>query len=131
MFPKVHKPENPGRPVTSYVNCHTTSISQHNVHYLQSHVQELKSCVKDPTDFIKIKKNTTFETTLKRKNKPTMVIITFLKLILTLNNFIFNCKTYLQIKGCAMGTKCAPTYANIFMGMFEKKLHLPFNSRKM
>ena len=53
------------------------------------------------------------ETTLKHKNKPTMVIITFLKIILTLNNFIFNCK-----KGCAMGTKCVPTYTNIFMGMF-------------
>ena len=36
------------------------------------------------------------ETTLKRKNKPTRAIITFLKLILTLNSFIFNCKNYLQ-----------------------------------
>ena len=60
------------------------------------------------------------ETTFKRKNKPTRVIITFLKLILTLNNFIFNFKSYLQIKGCAMGSKCASTYANNFMGIFEK-----------
>ena len=61
-----------------------------------------------------------FETTLKRKNLQTKVIISFLKLILTLNNFIFNCTNFLQIKGCAMGTKCAPTYANIFMGIFEE-----------
>ena len=53
------------------------------------------------------------ETTLKRKNKPTRIIITFLKLILTLSNFIFNSKNYLQIKGCAMGAKCAHTYTNI------------------
>ena len=33
------------------------------------------------------------ETTLKRKNKPSRVIITFLKLILTLNNFILTVKT--------------------------------------
>ena len=37
------------------------------------------------------------------------VITTFLALILTLNNFIFNCKNYLQIKGCAMETICAPS----------------------
>ena len=44
-------------------------------------------------------------------------VITFLALILTLNNFIFNSKFYLQIKGCAMGTICAPTYANICLSL--------------
>lgn len=38
------------------------------------------------------------ETTLKRKSEPTKVITAFLKLILTLNNFNFNCKNYLQVK---------------------------------
>ena len=57
---------------------------------------------------------------LKRKNLQTKVIISFLKLILTLNNFIFNCKNVLQIKRCAMGTKSAPTYAKIFMGITEE-----------
>ena len=52
---------------------------------------------------------------------PTRVITTFLFLILTLNNFIFNGINYLQRTGCAMGTKCAPSYANIFMGMFEER----------
>ena len=33
---------------------------------------------------------------------------------------------YLQKKGCAMGTKCAPSYANIFIGWFEEKLIFPF-----
>ena len=51
---------------------------------------------------------------------PTRVITTFLTLSLTLNNFIFNGINYLQTKGCAMGTKCALTYANIFMGKFEE-----------
>ena len=36
------------------------------------------------------------------------VIHTFLTLILTLNNFIFNDENYIQINGCSMGTKCAP-----------------------
>ena len=43
-----------------------------------------------------------------KKSIATKVITTFLALILTLNNFIFNCKHYLHIKGCAMGTICAP-----------------------
>ena len=64
------------------------------------------------------------ETTLTKNKTPislSNVIQTFLRLILTLNNFIFNGKNYLQTKGCAMGTKCAPNYANIFMGDFESK----------
>ena len=63
------------------------------------------------------------ETTPKRKNLPTRVIINFLKLILTLKNFIFNCTNSLQIKQCGMGTKCVPSYANIFMGIFEVNTH--------
>ena len=44
------------------------------------------------------------------KTLPTKIITTFQALILTLNNFAFNLNFYLQIKGCAMGTICAPTY---------------------
>ena len=54
----------------------------------------------------------------------------FLALILTLNDFIFNSKFYLQIKGCAMGTICAPSYANIFMSEFEEKHIYPLIKNK-
>ena len=37
------------------------------------------------------------------------------------NNFVFNCKNYLQTKGCAMGTICAPVYANISIEYFARK----------
>ena len=58
---------------------------------------------------------------------PTVKIVTtLLTLILTLNNFVFNGIHYLQKLGCAMGTKCAPNYANIFMGDFEEKYIYPF-----
>ena len=53
MFPKVHKEVNPGRPVVSSIDCHTTKISKDTDHQLQSHVKELKSYVKDSTDFIR------------------------------------------------------------------------------
>ena len=56
-----------------------------------------------------------------KKTISTKVITTFLALILTLNNFVFDCIHYLQIRGFAMGTICAPAYANIFMASFELK----------
>ena len=65
------------------------------------------------------------ETLNNQAKKPiaTRVIIKFLYPILTLNNFVFNGINYIQKKSCAMGTICAPAYANIFMGKFEK-LHI-------
>ena len=56
----------------------------------------------------------------KEKTVSAKVIKTFLSLILTLNNFVFNCTYYLQTMGCAMGTICAPSYANIFMANFKQ-----------
>ena len=60
------------------------------------------------------------------KTVVTQVIITFLSLILTLNNFVFNPINYLQIMGCAMSTICAPAYTNIFMAEFEKQHIYPY-----
>ena len=56
-----------------------------------------------------------------KKTTATKVITTFLALILTLNNFIFNSKHFLQTKGSAIGTICTPSYANILMDLFERK----------
>ena len=61
------------------------------------------------------------------KNKiATKVITTFLLLILTISNFVFNCNNYAQTKGCAMGTICAPCHANIFLDHFKKYKYLYF-----
>ena len=45
------------------------------------------------------------DTILKRKNLQTKVIISFLKLILTLNNFIFNCTNFFRNKRMCNGNK--------------------------
>ena len=58
------------------------------------------------------------------------VISSFLWLILTLNNFQFNDKNFIQTSGSSMGTKCAPTYANIFMGWFEETFIYPLLTNK-
>ena len=66
----------------------------------------------------------------EQKTVASKVLTTFLALILTLNNFIFNSKLYLQIKGCAMDTICAPAYTNIFMAYFEDKFIYPLIDAK-
>ena len=49
-------------------------------------------------------------------------LIDLLDMVLTKNNFQFNKQNYLQIGGTAMGTRVAPTYANLFMANLEEKL---------
>ena len=159
LLPKIHKPNNPGRPVVSSINCHTERISQ----YVDSHLQPLNKAlptyVQDSTDFIKKLENlpeelpndailVTLDVGSLYTNIPneegieavksyfraraapndnvlSKVIATFLTLILTLNNFVFNDKNYVQTNGASMGTKCAPTYASLFMGRFEETHILP------
>ena len=60
-----------------------------------------------------------------KKTIATKVITTFLALIVSLNNFIFNSKHFLNTKGSAMGAICAPSYANILIDHFERKCIYP------
>ncbi|KAL9972935.1 hypothetical protein ACROYT_G019335 [Oculina patagonica] len=46
-------------------------------------------------------------------------ICDLIRMILNCNNFTFNDKHYLQIHGTAMGTRMAPSYANLFLAKFE------------
>ena len=57
--------------------------------------------------------------TLSNKHIPTETLCDLLRMILTLNKFTFNQQHYLQIHGTAMGTKMVPSFANLFLGMFE------------
>ena len=49
-------------------------------------------------------------------------IIEFSELVLTSNHFKFLGQNYLQMSGTAMGTKMAPSYANLFMGVLEQQM---------
>ena len=49
------------------------------------------------------------------------------QLILTMNSFCFNGTYYLQIHGTAMGTRMAPSFANLFMGKLECEFLLTQN----
>jgi hypothetical protein len=50
-------------------------------------------------------------------------ILDALDIILKRNVFYFNDKFYQQIKGTAMGTKVAPTYATLVLGFLEETLY--------
>ena len=47
-------------------------------------------------------------------------ICDLIQMILGMNHFNFNNQRFLQIHGTAMGTRMAPSYANLFMGTLEK-----------
>ena len=53
---------------------------------------------------------------------PTSFLMTLIRLVLECNAFEFDKKFFLQLFGTAMGTRMAPTYANIFMGCHEASL---------
>lgn len=52
--------------------------------------------------------------------RPDEELLKLLDINLTRNDFMFDGKFYLQIKGTAMGKKFAPAYANIFMANWEE-----------
>ena len=53
-------------------------------------------------------------------DKMTLPPNTMTKLVLEQNYFQFADRMYHQIQGTAMGTKMAPSYANIFMAELEE-----------
>ena len=57
--------------------------------------------------------------TRSHKTIPSNTLCDLIRMILTMNNFCFNYNHYLQIHGTAMGTKMAPSFANLFLGQFE------------
>ena len=60
----------------------------------------------------------------RRENKqvPTDFLYRLMMFVLTLNIFEFNGELWLQKHGTAIGTRAAPTLANLFMGAWEDRL---------
>ena len=52
ISPGIHKEWNPGCPVVSSINCHTSNISKYIDYLLQPIVEEIPSYVKDNNDVI-------------------------------------------------------------------------------
>ena len=59
---------------------------------------------------------------LKDKSIPSSYLVKLLKIVMDCNIFKFNNEYWIQLIGTSMGTRVAPTYANIFMGKLEKEI---------
>ena len=155
LLPKIHKPNNPGRPIISGCDSPTDRLSSFIDTHLKPLCSSLPSYIKDTNHFLQTIFNittplppNTILATIDVKSLYTniphdegiratlealytkhgrmwplrKVIHQFLIHILKENYFTFNDQLYLQKHGTAMGTKMAPSFANIFMGTLEESL---------
>jgi len=67
----------------------------------------------------------------EQPTEPTHYLMEMIEQILTLNHFTFDGEHYLQTQGTAMGTKMAPSYANIFMTDLEERMLSSTTARPM
>ena len=152
LLPKIHKPNNPGRPIVNGIGSVTEKISAYVDTYLKKYTPRIPSHIKDTTHFLNILKHLEVQNTdllvtidvkslytniphtegiaaitrmLEETNLDTlqrMFITNLAYQVLTKNYFLFNGQIYRQIQGTAMGTKMAPNYAIIFMHYLEQNL---------
>ena len=146
FLPKIHKGITPlpGRPIISANVFPTEKITKFIDHFLNTLSILNKSYVKDTTHFLTLINDAATSSHLTQRHftptSPTLrgsklprrpwensdqtlifsvSLIKLLECILTKNNFQFDNQHYLQIKGCAMGTRVAHRCANTYMGKFE------------
>lgn len=142
----------PGRPIVSDCGSETYQTAEFIDYYLNPLSTRHPSYIKDTYHFIEVVKNlivptdsmffsidveslyTNIDTPsgiaavkkiLKKYpdiTRPDRAILKLLEINLTKNDFEFNGKFYLQIKGTAMGKKFSPAYANIFMANWEEEI---------
>lgn len=141
----------PGRPIVSDCGSETYQTTEYIDFYLNPLSMKHPSFVKDTYDFInsikklKIPPNSFFfsmdvdnlytnipivagiqcvREAFERypdPSRPDKELLELLKINLIRNDFVFNEKFYLQIKGTAMGKRFAPAYANLFMANWERE----------
>lgn len=141
----------PGRPIVSDCESETYATAELLEHYLHPFSTIHPAYIKDTYHFLDILKTHTFPiqsflftmdvealyTNIDIKkgiravkeifkkhpdiNRPDKEIIKLLEVNLYRNDFEFDYKYYLQIKGTAMGKRFAPSYANIFMASWERE----------
>ena len=58
---------------------------------------------------------------------PTADLCLLIRLVLSMNSFVFNDTCYVQIPGTAMGTLVAPLYPNLFQGKLEHEFQETHN----
>ena len=150
LLPKIHKLGNPGRLIISSCDAPTERISKFVDHHLRPLVRTIPSYIKDTTDFLMKVQSLPSDTLLitldvsslytnilhvegiaaciealntgETQSPPTADLAELISEILNKNAFFFGEQHYLQVHGTAMGTRMAPSYANLFMAQLERRL---------
>jgi len=160
FLPKIHKPNDPGRPIVSACSCPTELISSYLDKIMAPIVRSLSSYVKDSQHALQMFRD--FNFLGEDKLIFTMDIISLYTVIpngeglLALKHFFdlrtvkesssetvlrlaelvltLNCfsfaDNYKQINGVAMGAKTGPIYANLFVGYIEHRFLTQYNGPK-
>lgn len=140
----------PGRPIVSDCGSETYATAEYIEFFLNPISTRHPSYIKDTYDFIGKIKNLTLPpdcllftididslytnidtpagleavkewfSRYPDKNRPDQFLLKLLDINLNKNDFQFDSKFYLQVKGTAMGKRFAPSYANIFMARWEE-----------
>ena len=127
------------RPIVAGPNCVTSRLSSSFLDVLlKPLLKHVKSYVRDDTDFLDKVPKTTADSkillTLDIRNmypnidndlgqEATEFCSKSFEDSTGINTFTFNNRTYLQIKGCSMGSKVSPTYVTLVMAYWELKLY--------
>lgn len=150
LLPKIHKVDNPGRPIVSACSCPTERISLYLHETLKPMVEALPSYVKDSSHALRILQgiqlgDSPLLFTMDVKSLYTSIphqeglkalrhfldkrtemipstdaILRLAELVLTLNCFEFDGAFYLQTRGVKMGSRFGPIYACLFVGYVEE-----------
>ena len=149
MLPKIHKPNNPGRPIVNGIGSITEGISAYVDQQIRYLVPRIQSYLKDTTNLLKLILGKQLATkdllvTIDVQSLYTNILHTqgiqalnrlleeahtdprkkllisrLVNLVFTNNCLTFNNNFYRQIQGTALGTRMALSYANIFMKYIE------------
>jgi len=141
-----------GRPIVSDCGSESYQIAEFLDHYLNPLSHKHDSYLKDTYDFLQKVKSIRLEepcglftldveglytnidaemglnaveeilNRFPNKTRPDREILRLLELSLTKNDFEFDGRQYLQIKGTAMGKRFAPAYADIYMAAWEETI---------
>lgn len=149
-LPKIHKNNNPGRPIVNSIGSITEKISCYVDEQIKDLAKKVPSYIKDTSDFLRqLEKMTIQETDILvtvdvsslytniLHNEGLQAINDWMQengvskqqrefttklasLVLKSNYFEFNNRIFYQKQGTAMGTKMAPNYAIIYMHKIEE-----------
>ena len=141
MLPKIHKANNPGRPIVSAVSCPTSQIATYLDHLLTPIVKQLPTYVFNNFRFTRAHRYLftmdvkSLYTVIPHKDgllalkhfldkreiqvPPTATLVRLAELVLTTNAFLLNDEAFIQTSGVAMGSKLGPAYACLFVGHQE------------